>query len=68
VNGPVTVTEEHRYARTKPTTAHQVEGQTLRLIQSGCGDDEIRCNVDTRDQAGHNRTPCRRYSPPTALP
>ena len=48
VNGPVTVTEEHRYARTKPTTAHQVEGQTLRLTQSGCGDDETRCNVEYR--------------------
>ena len=47
-DGPVTVTEEHRYSRTKPTTAHAVEGQTLRLTESGCGDDELRCDVDYR--------------------
>ena len=45
-DGPVTVTEEHRYSRTKPTTAHQVDGQTLRLTESGCGDDNLRCDVD----------------------
>jgi hypothetical protein len=44
-DGPVTVTEEHRYSRGKPTTAHQVEGQTLRLTESGCGDDDARCDV-----------------------
>ena len=47
-DGPVTVTEEHRYSRTKPTTAHAVEGQMLRLTESGCGDDELRCDVDYR--------------------
>ncbi len=44
-DGPVTVTEEHRYSSGKPTTAHQVEGQTLRLTESGCGDDDARCDV-----------------------
>ena len=45
-DGPVTVTEEHRYSRTKPTTSHQLQGQTLRLTESGCGnDDDVRCDV-----------------------
>ena len=44
-DGPVTVTEEHRYSGGKPATAHQVEGQTLRLTESGCGDDNARCEV-----------------------
>jgi DUF4097 and DUF4098 domain-containing protein YvlB len=48
-DGPVTVTEEHRYGRRKPATTHQVEGQTLRLTESGCGDDdELRCSVGYR--------------------
>ena len=46
-DGPVTVTEEHRYSSGKPNTAHQVEGHTLRLTESGCGDDDddARCDV-----------------------
>jgi DUF4097 and DUF4098 domain-containing protein YvlB len=44
-DGPVTVTEEHRYSAGKPTTAHQVDGATLRLTESGCGDDDARCEV-----------------------
>jgi DUF4097 and DUF4098 domain-containing protein YvlB len=44
-DGPVTVTEEHRYSSGKPTTAHQVDGQTLRLTESGCRDDDARCDV-----------------------
>jgi len=45
-DGPVTVTEEHRYSSGKPSTAHQVEGSTLRLTESGCGDDDdTRCMV-----------------------
>jgi hypothetical protein len=45
-DGPVTVTEEHRYSSGKPNTAHQVEGQTLRLTESGCGDDDdARCDI-----------------------
>lgn len=47
-NGPVTVTEEYRYSKGKPTTAHQVEGATLRLTESGCGDDDARCEVRYR--------------------
>jgi len=44
-DGPVTVTEEYRYSSGKPNTAHQVQGQTLRLTESGCGDDNARCDV-----------------------
>jgi hypothetical protein len=44
-DGPVSVTEEHRYSSGKPNTAHHVEGQTLRLTESGCGDDDARCDV-----------------------
>ena len=44
-DGPVTVTEEHRYSKGKPTTAHEVEYETLRLTESGCGDDNARCDV-----------------------
>lgn len=47
-DGPVTVTEEHRYSRAKPVTAHQVAGGTLRLTESGCGDDNVRCDVGYR--------------------
>ncbi len=47
-DGPVAVTEEHRYSKSKPITAHQVEGQTLRLTESGCGNDELRCDVGYR--------------------
>ncbi len=47
-DGPVTVTEEHRYSRGKPVTAHEVAGDTVRLTESGCGDDELRCDVSYR--------------------
>lgn len=43
--GPVIVTEKHRYASGKPATAHEVDGQRLLLTESGCGDDESRCYV-----------------------
>src|SRR5689334_13196593 len=46
--GPVTVTEEYRYSRGRPTTAHEVAGTTLRLTESGCGDDDARCEVRYR--------------------
>ncbi|MET0417340.1 MAG: hypothetical protein ABW022_15110 [Actinoplanes sp.] len=49
-DGPVAVTEEHRYSDNKPTTAHQVEGTTLRLTESGCGNDDVRCEVHYRIQ------------------
>ena len=44
----VTVTEEHRYSRGKPSTAYEVQGQTLRLTESGCGDDNVRCEIHYR--------------------
>jgi hypothetical protein len=47
-DGPVTVTEEHRYSRGKPATGHRVDGATLRLTESGCGDDDARCDVRYR--------------------
>ena len=47
-DGPVAVTEEYRYSKSKPVTAHQVEGQTLRLTESGCGNDELRCDIGYR--------------------
>jgi DUF4097 and DUF4098 domain-containing protein YvlB len=43
--GPVTVTEEHRYSSGKPHTTHEVKDQTLRLTESGCDDDVARCDV-----------------------
>jgi hypothetical protein len=43
--GPVTVTEEHRYSGGKPQTSHKVTDQTLRLTESGCGDDDARCDI-----------------------
>lgn len=46
--GPVTVTEEYRYAGGKPATAHRVDGTTLRLTETGCGDDDVRCEVRYR--------------------
>jgi hypothetical protein len=43
--GPATVKETHRYAKDKPGTAHQVQDGTLRLTESGCADDNVRCEV-----------------------
>jgi DUF4097 and DUF4098 domain-containing protein YvlB len=47
-NGPVSVTERYRYSDAKPTTAHTVDGQTLRLTESGCGNDDVRCETEFR--------------------
>jgi hypothetical protein len=45
-DGPVTVTEEHSHATGKPVTTHEVEGQTLRLTESGCqGGNDPHCGV-----------------------
>jgi DUF4097 and DUF4098 domain-containing protein YvlB len=44
-DGPVTITEEHRYSSGKPVTGYHVHGQTLRLTESGCPDDNARCEV-----------------------
>jgi hypothetical protein len=46
--GPVTVTERYRYSAGKPQTSHQVGGTTLTLTESGCGDDDARCEVEYR--------------------
>ena len=61
-DGPVTVTEEHRYSRGKPSTAYEVQGQTLRLTESGCQDDNARCD-DPVHGSGCPR-PCRPRSAP----
>jgi len=47
-DGPISVTEVHRYSSGKPSTAHQVDGSALRLTESGCGDDNARCDVEFR--------------------
>ncbi|MFF5075798.1 DUF4097 family beta strand repeat-containing protein [Actinoplanes sp. NPDC000266] len=44
-DGPVSVREEHRWSDRRPTTANTVDGQTLRLTESGCGGDDVRCDV-----------------------
>jgi DUF4097 and DUF4098 domain-containing protein YvlB len=46
--GPITVTERHRYSGSKPASAHQVDGQTLRLTESGCRDGSGHCEVSFR--------------------
>ena len=62
-DGPVTVTEEHRYSKTKPVTAHHVEGQTLRLTESGCGNDNLRCDVGYRSRCPSLSRPRSRPRP-----
>jgi DUF4097 and DUF4098 domain-containing protein YvlB len=48
-DGPVSVTERYRWSDAKPATAHQVNGQTLRLTESGCGgNDNVRCETQFR--------------------
>jgi DUF4097 and DUF4098 domain-containing protein YvlB len=47
-DGPVRVTEKYRYSRSKPTTAHRVDGHALQLTESGCRDDNARCEVSYR--------------------
>ncbi|WP_328475247.1 DUF4097 family beta strand repeat-containing protein [Actinoplanes sp. NBC_00393] len=47
-DGPVTVTESFRYGKQRPTTAHNVANSTLTLTESGCGDDNVRCEVKYR--------------------
>ena len=46
--GAATVTETHRYADSKPQTTHTVDGSTLKLTEAGCGNDEVRCDVEYR--------------------
>jgi hypothetical protein len=49
-DGPVTVTEKYHYSSGRPTTTHRVEGRALQLTESGCGDDDARCDVSYRIQ------------------
>jgi hypothetical protein len=46
--GPVTVTEVYRYADDRPRTSHRLDGATLRLTDTGCQNDEWRCEVEFR--------------------
>jgi hypothetical protein len=50
-DGPVTVTEKVRYSAGKPNTSHRVDGQMLRLSETGCGDDDARCQVEYQIRA-----------------
>ena len=46
--GPITVKEIQRWSHRTPTTSHRVDGNTLRLTESGCGDRAgIRCDVES---------------------
>lgn len=44
-DGPITVREVYRYSDGRPATTHAVSGGTLTLTESGCGDDDVRCEV-----------------------
>ncbi|MEU4094632.1 hypothetical protein [Streptomyces sp. NPDC026673] len=44
-SGPISVTETLEYGSVKPSTRHQVENGTLKLVGSGCGDSRP-CRVD----------------------
>jgi len=44
-DGPIKVREVHRYSDGKPVTSHAVAGGTLTLTESGCGNDDVRCEV-----------------------
>jgi len=46
--GPVTVTEVYRYGDDRPATSHRLDGSTLRLTDTGCRNDELRCDVEFR--------------------
>jgi DUF4097 and DUF4098 domain-containing protein YvlB len=45
-DGPVKVREVHRYTEGKPSTGHQVDGTTLRLTESGCNNDDVKCDTE----------------------
>jgi putative adhesin len=47
-DGPVTVTEVYHYSDDRPGTSHRVDGSTLRLSDTGCRNDEVRCSVEFR--------------------
>jgi DUF4097 and DUF4098 domain-containing protein YvlB len=45
-NGATSVTETYHYSDDKPRTSHEVSGTTLRLTESGCETQELRCDVE----------------------
>jgi DUF4097 and DUF4098 domain-containing protein YvlB len=45
-DGAIKVTETYHYSEDKPRTSHEVSGTALRLTESGCATDELRCNVE----------------------
>ena len=47
-DGPVAVTEVYHYSDDRPGTSHRVDGSTLRLSDTGCRNDEVRCGVEFR--------------------
>jgi hypothetical protein len=47
-DGPVTVTETYHFGDDKPSTSHRVDGSTLHWIDTGCRNDEVRCDVELR--------------------
>jgi len=47
-DGPVTVTEVYHYRDDRPATTHQVDGSTLKLTDTGCRNDNLRCDVEFR--------------------
>lgn len=49
-DGPLRVTEHYEYRDDKPRTSHQVDGGTLRLTETGCTSDTLRCSVSFRIQ------------------
>lgn len=45
-DGVIKVTETYHYSNDRPRTSHEVNGTALRLTESGCATDEVRCNVE----------------------
>jgi DUF4097 and DUF4098 domain-containing protein YvlB len=45
-DGAIKVTETYHYSNDRPRTSHEVSGTELRLTESGCASDELRCNVE----------------------
>ena len=47
-DGPVRVTETYHFGDDKPSTSHRVDGSTLHWTDTGCRNDEVRCDVELR--------------------
>jgi len=47
-DAPVTVDEIYHSGSERPTTSHRVDGSTLRLTETGCRDNSVRCDVEFR--------------------